>query len=122
MKRLVTKVSPQITRCLNPLLNCSFLQIIPRIPPITAITIPIIKINFPSAGSINAAVKSGWTTPIIPRMAIPPPMRVVVLSQNPTSKSAKITASMNAVGFAITAKAKKSQERIRYFKLCLLSV
>jgi len=49
-------------------------------------------------------------------------MRVVVLSQNPTSKRAKITVSINAVGFAITAKAKKSPERIRYFKLCLLSV
>ena len=78
--------------------------------------------NFPSVGVIKAAVNKGCTTPMSPSIAIQPPTKLVVLSQNPTIKSAKTTTSMKAVGFAMTAKAKKSQERIRYFKLCLLSV
>ena len=115
-------VIPQITICWNPFENWSFLEINPRIPPITAITIPIAKSHFPSSGVMNAEAKSGWTTPISPSVAMPVPTRVIVLSQNPTSNNAKITTSIKAVGFAITANPKKRAERIRYFKLCFESV
>ena len=51
--------------------------------------------------------------PIIPIVIIPIPIAEVVLIQSPIIMSANMTRSINAVGFAITEKAKNTAEIIR---------
>ena len=76
---------------------------------------PIMIRIFPNAGEIKAAVKSGCKIPIAHSTKIPAQKLAKAFV-----KSQKITISINAVGFAIVAKAKNTAEIIKYFGVSFL--
>ena len=75
---------------------------------------------FPNAGEINAAVKSGCNIPIAHSTKIPAQKLAKAFAKIPSKRSQKITISINAVGFAIVAKAKNTAEIIKYFGVLFL--
>lgn len=75
---------------------------------------------FPNAGEINAAVKSGCKIPITHSTKIPAQKLAKAFVKSPSKRSQKITISINAVGFAIVAKAKNTAEIIKYFGVLFL--
>lgn len=81
---------------------------------------PIMIRIFPNAGEINAAVKSGCKIPIAHSTKIPAQKLAKAFVKSPSKRSQKITISINAVGFAIVAKAKNTAEIIKYFGVSFL--
>ena len=110
----ITRVIHQITICFSLLEKASVLFIRPRINHIIVITAHTAKINSHNSFVIKANVNRGWITHINHRIIIHIHINVVVLRQNHTIIKAKITASINAVTFAIIAKENNQYEFIFY--------
>ncbi len=82
----------------------------------TVITTPMSISHFPSIGSIKSLALRGCKIPINPIIITPTPAPMKAFSHRASIKTPNTTISINAVGFAIVAKAKKIPDTMRYLR------
>lgn len=72
------------------------------------------NIYLPATGFIISGALAILSIPVIPNVMIPAPIAMMLLIQSPMSKSQNNAISINAVCFAINARANIAQEMMIY--------